>query len=103
MESKGHVAISMTGGGGNSGSLDVALAREEALHRFRDINWATYTRCAQHCTHRAISGHGLTLALFTRSAGGFSLEKVEISALKDVETLAKPGAEETNVSCLEEL
>lgn len=44
MESKGHVAISMTGGGGNGGSLDVALAREEALHRFRDINWATYTR-----------------------------------------------------------
>ncbi|KAG6959921.1 hypothetical protein JG687_00004654 [Phytophthora cactorum] len=40
MESKSHVAINMTG----SGSLDVALAREEALHRFRDINWATYTR-----------------------------------------------------------
>jgi hypothetical protein len=40
METKGHVAISMSG----SGSLDVALAREEALHRFRDINWATYTR-----------------------------------------------------------
>lgn len=40
MENKGHVAINMSG----SGSLDVALAREEALHRFRDINWATYTR-----------------------------------------------------------
>lgn len=40
MENKSHVAINMSG----SGSLDVALAREEALHRFRDINWATYTR-----------------------------------------------------------
>lgn len=42
MDSKGHVAINM--GGGPNGALDVALAREEALHRFRDINWATYTR-----------------------------------------------------------
>jgi hypothetical protein len=25
------------------------------------------------------------------SAGGFSLEKLEISALKEIETLAKPG------------
>lgn len=41
---KGHVAINMGGGGPGSGTLDVALAREEALHRFRDINWATYTR-----------------------------------------------------------
>jgi hypothetical protein len=32
-----------------------------------------------------------------RSAGGFSLEKVEISALKEIETIAKPGAEDTNV------
>lgn len=30
-------------------------------------------------------------------AGGFSLEKVEISALKEIETIAKPGAENTNV------
>lgn len=43
MESKSHVAINMTPGGG---SLDVVLAREEALQRFRDINWATYTRYA---------------------------------------------------------
>lgn len=62
-----HVAINMSGNGAGS-QLDVALAREEALHRFRDINWATYTR-----------------------AGGFSLEKQEITALKEIETLAKPG------------
>lgn len=49
----GQVAINISGsgggGGGSSGgaSLDVALAREEALHRFRDINWATYTRCVR--------------------------------------------------------
>ncbi|KAF1777909.1 Armadillo-type fold [Phytophthora cactorum] len=72
MESKSHVAINMTG----SGSLDVALAREEALHRFRDINWATYTR-----------------------VGGFSLEKTEITALKDLEGTIKPGADDaTNCS-----
>jgi hypothetical protein len=37
-----HVAINIGNGAGSS--LDVVLAREEALHRFRDINWATYTR-----------------------------------------------------------
>ncbi|KUF91717.1 Salicylate hydroxylase [Phytophthora nicotianae] len=63
-----------------SGSLDVALAREEALHRFRDINWATYTR-----------------------AGGFSLEKAEITALKDLEGAIKPGADDaTNVKAVDE-
>ncbi|RLN36689.1 hypothetical protein BBJ28_00021212 [Nothophytophthora sp. Chile5] len=46
MENKSHMAINMSGGG--AGSLDVALAREEALHRFRDINWATYTRYVPH-------------------------------------------------------
>ncbi|KAF4147088.1 V-ATPase subunit H [Phytophthora infestans] len=76
MDSKGHVAINMTG----SGSLDVALAREEALHRFRDINWATYTR-----------------------AGGFSLEKAEITALMDLEGTIKPGADDTtNVRAVDE-
>lgn len=76
MDSKGHVAINMTG----SGSLDVALAREEALHRFRDINWATYTR-----------------------AGGFSLEKAEITALMDLEGTIKPGADDTtNVKAVDE-
>ncbi|KAL3671219.1 hypothetical protein V7S43_003151 [Phytophthora oleae] len=70
MESKSHVAINMSG----SGSLDVALAREEALHRFRDINWATYTR-----------------------AGGFSLEKTEITALKDLEGIIKPGADDATI------
>ncbi|KAG1710570.1 hypothetical protein DVH05_013296 [Phytophthora capsici] len=76
MESKSHVAINMSG----SGSLDVALAREEALHRFRDINWATYTR-----------------------AGGFSLEKTEITALKDLEGVIKPGADDaTNVKAVDE-
>lgn len=40
-----QVAINISGSGnGANGTLDVALAREEALHRFRDINWATYTR-----------------------------------------------------------
>ncbi|KAF1318525.1 V-type proton atpase subunit h, partial [Globisporangium splendens] len=68
------------GGGGPNGALDVALAREEALHRFRDINWATYTRIAHACC----------------SAGGFSLEKIEISALKEIETIAKPGADDAN-------
>ncbi|TDH68042.1 hypothetical protein CCR75_008639 [Bremia lactucae] len=63
MEKKHHVVINMSG----NGSLDVALAREEALHRFRDINWATYTR-----------------------AGGFSLEKTEIAALKDLESVIQP-------------
>ncbi|TDH69854.1 hypothetical protein CCR75_004772 [Bremia lactucae] len=63
MEKKHHVVINMSG----NGSLDVALAREEALHRFRDINWATYTR-----------------------AGGFSLEKTEIAALKDLECVIQP-------------
>lgn len=43
MEGKSHVAINMSGAAG-AGSLDVVLAREEALQRFRDINWATYTR-----------------------------------------------------------
>ncbi|ETI53062.1 hypothetical protein F441_03916 [Phytophthora nicotianae CJ01A1] len=76
MEKQSHVAINMTG----SGSLDVALAREEALHRFRDINWATYTR-----------------------AGGFSLEKAEITALKDLEGAIKPGADDaTNVKAVDE-
>ncbi|KAG6614140.1 V-type proton ATPase subunit H [Phytophthora cinnamomi] len=70
MENKSHVAINMSG----SGSLDVALAREEALHRFRDINWATYTR-----------------------AGGFSLEKTEITALKDLEGVIKPGADDATI------
>uniref|UniRef100_M4BUC0 ATPase V1 complex subunit H C-terminal domain-containing protein n=1 Tax=Hyaloperonospora arabidopsidis (strain Emoy2) TaxID=559515 RepID=M4BUC0_HYAAE len=40
MDTAHHVVIDMSG----SASLDVALAREEALTRFRDINWATYTR-----------------------------------------------------------
>uniref|UniRef100_H3GYG9 V-type proton ATPase subunit H n=3 Tax=Phytophthora TaxID=4783 RepID=H3GYG9_PHYRM len=63
-----------------NGSLDVALAREEALHRFRDINWATYTR-----------------------VGGFSLEKTEITALKDLEGVIKPGADDaTNVKAVDE-
>ena len=44
MMDKGHVSINMSGNAGAGGTLDVALAREEALHRFRDINWATYTR-----------------------------------------------------------
>lgn len=48
MDNKGHVAINIGGSGGSAGgsgnALDVVLAREEALHRFRDINWATYTR-----------------------------------------------------------
>lgn len=43
MESKSHAAAMAGSGAGNS--LDVVLAREEALQRFRDINWATYTRC----------------------------------------------------------
>ncbi|GAB9470594.1 hypothetical protein Gpo141_00007835 [Globisporangium polare] len=76
---KGHVAINMGGGAPSSGTLDVALAREEALHRFRDINWATYTR-----------------------AGGFSLEKLEISALKEIETIAKPGAEDGNANAIDD-
>ncbi|RLO12183.1 hypothetical protein DYB28_013737, partial [Aphanomyces astaci] len=46
--------------------LDVALAREEALAKFKDINWATYTR-----------------------AGGFSLDKTEIAAIKEMEIVAK--------------
>ncbi|TYZ58974.1 hypothetical protein PybrP1_011758 [[Pythium] brassicae (nom. inval.)] len=73
MDARGQVAINISGSNGNGagGTLDVVLAREEALHRFRDINWATYTR-----------------------AGGFSLEKLEISALKEIETIAKPGATE---------
>ncbi|KAH7474260.1 hypothetical protein PRIC1_013609 [Phytophthora ramorum] len=76
METKSHVAINMSG----NGSLDVALAREEALHRFRDINWATYTR-----------------------VGGFSLEKTEITALKDLEGVIKPGADDaTNVKAVDE-
>ncbi|KAG7401534.1 V-type proton ATPase subunit H [Phytophthora boehmeriae] len=75
MENKSHVAINMAG----SGQLDVVLAREEALHRFRDINWATYTR-----------------------AGGFSMEKTEISALKDLEAVFKPGADEANVKAVDE-
>jgi hypothetical protein len=41
---KAHVAINMNGPNGSGSTLDVALAREEALHRFREINWATYTR-----------------------------------------------------------
>ncbi|CAK4068083.1 unnamed protein product [Aphanomyces euteiches] len=49
--------------------LDVALAREEALAKFKDINWATYTR-----------------------AGGFSLDKTEIAAIKEMETVAKNAA-----------
>ena len=32
------------------------------------------------------------------SAGGFSLEKNEISSLKEIETIAKPGSEDVNVS-----
>lgn len=38
-----HVAINMTGGP-STGALDVDSSREEALYRFRDINWAAYTR-----------------------------------------------------------
>ncbi|OWZ12621.1 V-type proton ATPase subunit H [Phytophthora megakarya] len=76
MDAKSHVAINMSG----SGSLDVALDREEALHRFRDINWATYTR-----------------------VGGFSLEKTEITALKDLEGVIKPGADDAaNVKAVDE-
>ena len=51
--------------------LDVALAREEALAKFKDINWATYTR-----------------------AGGFSLEKAELAAIKEMETVAKNAAQQ---------
>ncbi|KAF0696601.1 Aste57867_12671 [Aphanomyces stellatus] len=51
--------------------LDVALAREEALAKFKDINWATYTR-----------------------AGGFSLDKTEITAIKEMETVAKNAAQQ---------
>lgn len=67
MENKGHVAINMSG----SGSLDVALAREEALHRFRDINWATYTRylllsgfliC---CTYWSLTSHYYLILVWT--------------------------------------
>ncbi|OQS05413.1 V-type proton ATPase subunit H [Thraustotheca clavata] len=47
-------------------ALDVALAREEALAKFKDINWGTYSR-----------------------PGGFSLDKNEISAIKEMETIAK--------------
>ncbi|CAI5743376.1 unnamed protein product [Peronospora destructor] len=76
MDSKSHVAINISG----SVSLDVALAREEALHRFRDINWATYTR-----------------------VGGFSLEKTEITALKNLEGIVKPSADDvTNVKAVDE-
>ncbi|GLE00746.1 hypothetical protein PINS_up009534 [Pythium insidiosum] len=73
-----HVAINISAAA-NSGSMDVALAREEALHRFRDINWATYTR-----------------------AGGFSLDKEEINALKEIEAIAKPGAEDTNTNAVDD-
>lgn len=38
-----------------------------------------------------------TCAYCRYSAGGFSLEKLEISALKEIETIAKPGAEDGNV------
>ncbi|KAL7680886.1 putative ATPase, V1 complex, subunit H, armadillo-like helical [Plasmopara halstedii] len=76
MEKKNHVAINMSG----NGSLDVALSREEALHRFRDINWATYTR-----------------------AGGFSLEKTEIAALKNLESVIKPGVDDmSNIKAVDE-
>ncbi|ETW01555.1 hypothetical protein H310_06210 [Aphanomyces invadans] len=51
-------------------ALDVALAREEALAKFKDINWATYTR-----------------------AGGFSLDKAEITAIKEMETVAKNASQ----------
>ncbi|CAI5735954.1 unnamed protein product [Hyaloperonospora brassicae] len=67
MQSAHHVAIDMTG----SASLDVALARDEALTRFRDINWATYTR-----------------------AGGFTLEKAEIAAIKDLEKVIKSSPDD---------
>ncbi|OQR83952.1 V-type proton ATPase subunit H [Achlya hypogyna] len=50
-------------------ALDVALAREEALAKFKDINWGTYSR-----------------------PGGFSLDKHEISAIKEMETVAKNAA-----------
>ncbi|RHY01165.1 hypothetical protein DYB25_002134 [Aphanomyces astaci] len=50
--------------------LDVALAREEALAKFKDINWATYTR-----------------------AGGFSLDKTEIAAIKEMEIVAKNASQ----------
>ncbi|KDO26787.1 hypothetical protein SPRG_08077 [Saprolegnia parasitica CBS 223.65] len=50
-------------------ALDVALAREEALAKFKDINWGTYSR-----------------------PGGFSLDKHEISAIKEMETTAKNAA-----------
>nr|CCA18464.1 Vtype proton ATPase subunit H putative [Albugo laibachii Nc14] len=65
-----HVAINMTAGP-STGALDVDSSREEALYRFRDINWAAYTR-----------------------VGGFSLGTKEISALKEVESIAKPGNED---------
>ncbi|TMW64385.1 hypothetical protein Poli38472_013007 [Pythium oligandrum] len=73
-----QVAINISANAAGN-TLDVVLAREEALHRFRDINWATYTR-----------------------AGGFSLEKLEISALKEIETIAKPGAEDVNANTVDD-
>ncbi|CAH0474282.1 unnamed protein product [Peronospora belbahrii] len=76
MKSKSHVAINISG----NGSLDVALAREDALYRFRDINWATYTR-----------------------AGNFSLEKNEIVALKNLEGIIKSDVDDTtNVKAVDE-
>ncbi|KAI9914427.1 hypothetical protein PsorP6_007806 [Peronosclerospora sorghi] len=75
MDTKNRVDLNIS----STSSLDWALAREEALHRFCDINWATYTR-----------------------VGGFSLEKTEITALQKLEGVIQPGADDaTNIKAVD--
>jgi V-type H+-transporting ATPase subunit H len=59
-------SMGLQGPDGKMNVLDVAMAKEDALAKFKDINWATYTR-----------------------PGGFSLDKSEIAAIREIETVAK--------------